>query len=116
MLDLNRDSFFVDESNKSLSGYDQSVFDEINSFLADMESYADTIVSRSIVGTGLASRMPSGQRTGLNSYFSKVKGQKQMITKRSQLSKPISPPVQTFSGLGSYFSKVKQKQSKYIRF
>ena len=104
MLSLNRDSFFVDESNKSLRGYDQSVLDEINSFLADMKTYADTYVSRSIVGTGL------------NSYFSKVKGQKQMMTKRSQLSKPISPPVQTFSGLGSYFSKVKQKQSKYIRF
>jgi hypothetical protein len=52
---------------------------------------------------------------GLSSYFSKAKGQKQM-TKQSQLSKPIGPPVQTFSGLGSYFSKLKQKQSEYIRF
>jgi len=108
MLDLNRDSFFVDESNKSLRGYDQAVLDEINSFLADMESYADQVVSRTITGNGLGS------------YFSKVKGRKQM-TKQSQLSKP----VQTFSGglssdqrsgLGSYFSKVKSKQSKYIRF
>jgi hypothetical protein len=76
-----------------------------------MEAYADTVVSRTIIGTGLASRVPSGKRTGLGSYFSKVKGRKQM-TKQSQLSKP----VQTFSGLGSYFSKVKSKQSKYIRF
>jgi hypothetical protein len=52
--------------------------------------------------------VPSGKQTGLGSYFSKVKGRKQM-TKQSQLSKPIS-------GLGSYFSKVKSKQSKYIRF
>ena len=36
MLALNRDSFFVDESNKSLRGYDQSVLDEINSFLAEL--------------------------------------------------------------------------------
>ena len=114
MLNLNRDSFFVDESNKSLRDYDQSVLDEINSFLADMESYADTVMLRSITGTATAATSIVGN--GLNSYFSKVKGQKQMMTKRSQLSKPISPPVQTFSGLGSYFSKIKQKQSKYIRF
>jgi hypothetical protein len=38
ILALNRDSFFVDESNKSLRGYDQSVLDEIDSFLAAMET------------------------------------------------------------------------------
>ena len=108
MIDLNIDSFFVDDSTQSNSDYGDNVLEGIKNFLEDMESYVNTTPLAASI-TGIAGK-------GLSSYFSKVKGQKQMMTKRSQLSKPISPPVQTFSGLGSYFSKVKQKQSKYIRF